>query len=353
MCNYASLNTYPREGLLYSYTDNAKYYPCHFVYREGDILYITTRQTRTPDDWETDIDFVDHPAIFGTRTIYTHRGAYISAQHVYENTKQFIKAHNGKIVFTGFSLGGTVAQILLPMALYDPEMAGKDMICLGFEGAPALEYAPPEAAERIFMFINQDDIITTMSGPNLYDTYRSAIEEKRFKEQITADVNSITMQGQFPDQLKKLLFGHIDSLTATMYAYHQDKNLLKVRYLQGTVFRLMKGVHYNYLNDSIVPATSINRILIYATAINDHSLWALSVKLSKIGVPPTPTPTPAPYNPDDGKVVKIKYSAFIASVSIAVLVITVLLIVCIIEFISIRRLKHDQKGYGSLSTNQF
>ena len=166
--NYmAGTADFPSEGLLLNFTDNSKYYPNHFVYNDSNTLYVITRYSLSDEDWQTDIDFHEVDVTFGNTTLKVHRGAYYSAQHVYQNTKKFMQQHNGRIIITGFSLGACVSSIMTPMALTDPDLAGKNIVTIALDGAPVMSYLPPEYTSKTFHFINNVDLITTISGQNL------------------------------------------------------------------------------------------------------------------------------------------------------------------------------------------
>lgn len=284
--HYWKNNSFPKDGLLYLYTDNKIYYPNHFVYNNSGILWICIRSTSSLDDWKTDFDMEEIDAKFGSRQMKVHRGFYWSAQHIYQNTKEYIMKHNGRIIFTGTSLGGTVCGVLAHMALTDPDLKGKDINSIGFAGAPCMEYVPVEYRKRIIQFVNQDDIITTVSIPNLYDTVRDAIEEGDVKQEIQSLVEKAKINASFYDNVAMMVNMSLDGIVERLNTYHKDKNSLKIRYIWGTVYHIKAANPYTPIKDLVVNATEINRVNIWGTAFQDHLLTNYKARLMMIDQKP-------------------------------------------------------------------
>lgn len=283
MCDWASNGNFPPGGLIYSYTDNKLYYPNHFVFNDTDILYVITRSTSSSVDWQTDFDLEEVNATFGNRTIKAHRGFYYSATHIYQNTKEYIKNFTGKkIIFTGTSLGGSVSAVLCHIANTDPDMEGKEIIAIGSASAPCMEYVPPQIQEKTLLFVNQDDIITTVSIPNIYDTYRDSIEINNFQNQLLDDINQINSTSSLFNAVKNLVKQYINVVNALVMKYHNDKNAIKVRYLWGKIMHLKVNSTNCFFNQTLVNTTSINRLNLWGTAFEDHSLSQYRTKVNKL-----------------------------------------------------------------------
>lgn len=231
MCIYAVRNTFPKENLQYAFTDNALYKPNHFVYKDGEILFVVTRSTSTPIDWQTDYDNEEVDATFGSRTMKAHRGFYYSGLTIYNHAKPYILKHNGPVIFTGTSLGGSMAGVLGHMALSDPNMKDRNINAIGFASAPSMEYVPEEYRKHIILLANHNDIVTRMNIPNMYDTYRDAIETGTFKEALLKDLNDHKVNKTVGVHIYNMTVDNIDRITETIYNYHKDKNIFKIRYL--------------------------------------------------------------------------------------------------------------------------
>ena len=140
--------------------------PFWFCLKSGNDIYVVIRGTNSMRDLVTDLNFIQVKAeIFGVNIVF-HLGFYVSARHIYNSIEHHLLSSTGKIIFTGHSFGGSVASILCIYAKLNPRLTDRCIRAYCYGPAPSSSYHNPEIEKCIAAFINEDDIVPTLTPKN-------------------------------------------------------------------------------------------------------------------------------------------------------------------------------------------
>jgi len=256
---YGGAKAFSGEKLIRAYEPPGMFHPHYFIIEDNDYLWIINRGTCSGDDWKTNFVFNESARKFGDEMIVVHEGFYFSAKNVFADMKETIlKYGNKRILMTGHSMGGAVTTMLHTMILTDPTTKFLDLYSIAFAPAPALEYVPQYANDRLISIVDHDDIIPTFCVPALYNVVKPIIPKwgipKVFlKIIIKISLTALKENGvPFGEDLYVACMGAIDTIIDRLSDYIKDQTCLKIKYLGGTIYRLKAG---NVFSQSIVPKT--------------------------------------------------------------------------------------------------
>lgn len=261
-------------GHLYYY--NAKSYigqPSFFIYKlnEGNKLFIGTKGSTNIND--ATINMAINP-IITNKGVFIN-GYYHAALYIYNYAYSFIKKHDGPIYFIGHSMGASVSTVLHCISSFDFFNA-KDINTIAFAPAPAIsENLNKSYGNKIITVINSEDIVPTISIPNIVNYLRKNVKIKIPWNFIKKIINfSLSLASCFSKTFnKKLVSSMKNALNDTIneivnYSNNQTKNI--IRYPPGTIFQFSL---YNpsYINCSIIkPENKINILALTSNSIKLH-----------------------------------------------------------------------------------
>lgn len=267
---YADFSNYTGQ-VLYSSTNCEIEKPVFFVYTQDDALFIIIRGSQDDEDFGTDAEFTETITDFGV----FHTGFYNAACYVYENTKEYINSWNGPIYFVGHSYGASVSQVLIVMSYF----YNKDInaYSLAYAPVPAMDLtADDKIQDRLYAIVNDDDIIPTLSIPNIY--------EKLHKIFPTISITPADILVGTLDSLLKLmkLTSAIDSgmfnmlwnavPTVVNAAKEYEKGVRKyVRFPAGNVYQLKLDNPKTLSDAQINPEIVLNSLAVQLNSLNDHN----------------------------------------------------------------------------------
>lgn len=262
--------------MIMASTNNEMYRPVFYLYERDSTLWVCVRGSGSQLDWNTDFEYNEMTATFGSNKINVHGGFYKSASNIYNDIKQKLYDYPGKILITGHSLGGAVASILSVMAMTDSKLTGKlsQMGGLCYAAAPALEYIPDNLVSKICIFVYNNDIVPTLSLPNAYNLLKPAIPKAgipTFLLKVALKTTCTILKDkkqEFSQTLYNSIMAKIDPIVDDIAAYHKDNNHIKVKNVVGTVYALNDNA--GKLSDCQVPGTHFNQLSISATSLDDH-----------------------------------------------------------------------------------
>ena len=156
--------------VVYSSTTCAICQPIFYILEsttESGVLYCAVRGSTDPADFSTDVIFTE------TRTSYGifHTGFYNASVFVYQSLEPFLLSGKYREVrLTGHSYGAAVSQVLHVMI--HNKITGVDVFSYAFAPVPAMNLAADDEVRKdMFAFVNDDDIVPTLSVPNCYKRF--------------------------------------------------------------------------------------------------------------------------------------------------------------------------------------
>lgn len=144
-------------SIIHYNLNNGLFNPVWYVGTSGKNLYVIIRGTDSLFDWVTDIPIY---TVVKTDDSY-HSGFYYAACNIFQQIKDTVNNHVNKgytIVFTGHSLGGSVAQILHHLF---SKYINNDKLCSYVFGAAASMGKTPakDIKSNCFSFVYCNDIV--------------------------------------------------------------------------------------------------------------------------------------------------------------------------------------------------
>lgn len=267
---YADFSNYTGQ-VLYSHTTCEIEKPVFFVYTQDNSLFIVTRGSQDDEDFGTDAKFTETVTEFGV----FHTGFLNAALYVYAETKDYINSWDGPVYFVGHSYGASVSQILNVMSYYyNPDL---NAYSFAFAPMPAMDItADDKIQDRLYAIVNDDDIIPTLSVPNVYEKFHVLYPTIRY---VPTDILVGTL-----DALLKLmkLTTAIDSGMYNMLwdavptivnaAKEYEKGVKKyVRYPAGNVYQLKINEPKTIEDAQINPEIALNTLAVQINSLNDHN----------------------------------------------------------------------------------
>jgi len=270
---YSGKSAFGNQLIKYS-TNNKKYHPNYFVVGSEETLFVVVRGSGSDADWQTNFDYHETAQKFGSDSIYCHTGFYKSAENIFNEIKDTIKTNTYKqVIVTGHSLGGAVTQVLGLMIMTNE--ATKDLVtyAIPFAPAPALQYIPKAYYKRIASIVNNDDIVTKLCIPCLYNMVKglipaSGVPKIFLKAALKTSLKAIKNNGlPFGESLYNNAMGSIDGIVDDLAEYHNNKSYLKVKYISGVIYRFTEN---SKVSNSIASPSSFQTLSISITCVQDH-----------------------------------------------------------------------------------
>ncbi|OHT01972.1 hypothetical protein TRFO_31046 [Tritrichomonas foetus] len=262
---------YPGQ-VLYSNLVCEKMKPIFYIYTQDGALFVAIRGSQDNEDFATDTMFTE------TKTEhreFIHSGFYGAAQFVFETVKQYTKGFTGPIYFTGHSYGAAVSQVMHVMQYHeDPTL---DVTSFAFAPVPSMNLeADDEIRDKMYAFVNDDDIIPTLSIPNCYKRFTFLFPTLHDipSDTIIDKVNSLLKIIKFTSILDSGLFNMIwDSVPIIVNAakqYEQGEPKY-VRYVSGTAYQLVEGKPKTLSKAKINQEIFLDTLSVTFSCLSDHN----------------------------------------------------------------------------------
>lgn len=247
--------------------------PVFYIYQQDDALFVAIRGSSAAEDWATDAAITETK---GNDSTFFHTGFYDAALYVFETVKQYTKGHTGPVYFTGHSYGASVSQIMhLLQHKEDPSI---NVTSFAFAPAPAMNLAADDdIRENMYSFVNDDDLIPTLSVPNCYKrfTFLFPTLHDYPSDVIINRVNTLLKIISFTSLLDQGTFNMVWDAVPTIviaakeYEVGQPKY---VRYVAGTAYRFEIGKPKSLSNAKINQEIFLDTLSISLSCITDHSV---------------------------------------------------------------------------------
>lgn len=224
--------------LLYYTTVCQVHQPLIYVYQQDGSLYIITRGSTDAPDFATDTEFGELELEYGV----FHGGFALAGQWVWSQVEEYVKNFDGPIYFTGHSYGAAVSGILHVIAhkLY-PQ---KEFYSYAYAPMPAMEVdAAAETKSNMYGFVNDDDIIPTLSIPNCFERVKllspliSIIPTSWLVGQIRGVLNLVSLTSVLDDEYYQMLYDAIPGIIDAAKAYEKGEAKY-VRFVVGQIYQI-------------------------------------------------------------------------------------------------------------------
>ena len=245
--------------------------PVYYVLKRDDGLFIMSRGSVDSEDWVTDLEFTEKETEYG---VY-HAGFFNASMYVYENAKPWIAEAKTPIYCVGHSYGASVATVLSTLIMHDfPE---KDTNCVAF--APAVAMSQEVNAtyyNKIVCFYNHNDIIPTLSVPNVYERFKwvftFSYPEEKVVEIIRTVISGIEhVLDPWSQEVYEGFYNAIPKLVELLYEYHEKQDL-KLRYIPGTVYHVYANKKVAKLTDNVIDVPNeLNIMGVHISGFIDHN----------------------------------------------------------------------------------
>ena len=260
------------KGTLFSKsTTNDFEMPTFYVYTQKDTLFIIIRGSNSAHDYLTDAEITETLTNYGI----FHTGFYKAALYVYKNTENIINKWKGKVFFVGHSYGGSVSQILVAISYYYKQDI--DAYAISYGPMPSMYISADDPInERIITINNNEDIVPTLSIPNVYQKFKfifPAIEKipiDNLVKKFNKIFNLIKLNNTDDTKLLTNLINSIPTIIRSVQDF--SKGVPKfVRYPAGNVYKLKLNRPKTLKNCKINPETDLNSLTVLFTSISDHN----------------------------------------------------------------------------------
>jgi len=268
--------------IIYNRTTASLHEPVFHIYEQDGVRYIINRGSTDACDFVADGEMVEMNTTYGT----FHTGFYKSAEYVYKYSLPYIKGFTGPVYFVGHSMGGAVSTIL--QIMYATDIPNQDFNTIAFAPVPAADTALNATfADKIISFANDQDIVPTLSIPNMYNLLkkRDPLIDHSPRDAIIALFKDIMSVVEITHALDQELYD------AILEAFPDDLNSLLdygkgavrvVRYPLGTVIRVSRHSSTPMDNSIVDPISEYEMLRVKLTCISDHFLQNYGEAIDKI-----------------------------------------------------------------------
>ena len=263
-------------GLVYkNSTYDSPYHPVFYVYSQDNTLFVITRGSKSYDDFATAAIFSEMTTEYGT----FHTGYYKAALYVWEEVKDYVRDFPGKVVFVGHSYGAAVAQILHIFANAKfPRNAHKNSMpyeSYCFAAPPAMdEKAYAHIKDYMYTFVNDDDIVPTLSIPNCLNRFHlfapviSIIPQDVFTKAVLDLLKVINITSLLDQQLFNMIYKAVPTCVNAIKECEAGVPKF-VKYTGGTVFQMKIGSPKK-LTQCLIDQSTLNMLSITLNSVKNH-----------------------------------------------------------------------------------
>jgi hypothetical protein len=255
--------------LLYSNLNVDFEQPVFYVYQLESSLWVVNRGSVNLIDFLTCAEFNETTTPYGT----FHLGIYQAALFTLAGARSYIERFEGPIYFTGHSYGGTVAPVALVIASKD--FPHKDLNAIGFASMPPMDNTTSRLhKDKIATFVNNVDIVPTLSVPNAYVTLSNLIPflSEIDEEALIAVLEDILdwfwffLPTDVYDAIREVIPAVADAILA--YSHGEERD---VRYPPGHVYQIFKDQPKRLADSEVDPAKALNALSLSIQAFEDHA----------------------------------------------------------------------------------
>lgn len=258
--------------VLYSSTVCEKMKPVFYIYTQDDALFIIVRGSQDSADFATDTIFSE------TRTenrMYFHTGFYNASLYVLETARNYIKDFKGKVYFCGHSYGAACSQVM--HVLIHQEFPDVDAYSFAYAPVPSMDMqADDDIRDRMYAFVNSDDIIPTLSIPNCYQRFTflfptlSAYETDTIINRINTLLKIVRFTSLVETEMFNMIWDAVPIIVTAAKEYEAGAPKY-VRYISGTAYQLYTGSPAKLSESKINQEIFLNKLSISLSCITDHS----------------------------------------------------------------------------------
>lgn len=210
--------------------------PVFYVLKKDETLFVVTRGSQNTCDFETVLDMDDVITPYGT----FHSGFFKAGKYVYDSVKTLLD-NNTHVYFIGHSYGGAVSAscvaMLKSMNVHAPVTA------ITFGCPPVMHSENQEVKAAILSFVNDYDMIPTLSAPNLLRLMQERLktdmpEKSAMRDEFLQVLDSYKTDGvPAGAQVVAALKAAAELFVEKAWA-HSQGNIQKVRFPPGILYHI-------------------------------------------------------------------------------------------------------------------
>ena len=264
--------------MLLSSTEHGPYKPTFYVYQYKNDVYVSIKGSKDQSDFIVDFDYKEEEQKFGKYKIKVHGGFCLSAQYIYPKIQKILKNFTkGNIYFTGHSMGASIATILGLYALTDNNWKNKNIGVIAIAPAPCVSGIPETYIGKFVNFINENDIVPTLSISNGFHMIEPIVPKTNFakplvKLALQAAVKALdTFKSSFTDLFIETLSNTLDDIVDDIYQYKIDRSSIAVKSLKGKTYKITSDGSSSLASYSFNPEQA-KTLSIGPNSIKSHSI---------------------------------------------------------------------------------
>ncbi|OHS95030.1 hypothetical protein TRFO_10746 [Tritrichomonas foetus] len=264
-----NIDTKYQGQILYSNLDCRKEKPVFYIFKLDGVLYVSTRGSSDAADFATDVIFEETKTDYGI----FHTGFFDAASFVYDSLKNYLD-DSTEVRLVGHSYGAAVSQVLHVMLhRYNPSVR---VTSFAFAPVPSMnQIADDEVRDDMYAFVNDDDIIPTLSIPNCYKKFTFLfptlhnIPSDTIIEKVDGLLKIIKFTSILDEGTFNMIWDAVPIIVINAKAYEEDVPKY-VRYVSGKVYQLKAGRPKALSRALINQEIFLDELSVTLNCISDH-----------------------------------------------------------------------------------
>lgn len=256
--------------VLYESTTNEIEKPVFYVYTQDQALFIITRGSYSDADFSTDAKISETIQDFGV----FHTGFFNAASYVYDQTKDYINSWNGPVYFLGHSYGASVSQILGVLTYH--YNTSVDFYSFAYAPMPSMDLAADDRiVDRLYAFVNDDDIVPTLSVPNCYQKFHILyptihnIPTDVLVNSMNVIVSIMHLTSAIDTGMYSMIYNAIPEIVIAAKEYETGVPKY-VRYPSGNVYQLKINEPKSLETARVNPEIALTTLSVTFNSLSDH-----------------------------------------------------------------------------------
>jgi hypothetical protein len=269
----ADFSSFPGK-VLFASTTVVVFQPAFFVYEQDSNLYIITRGSTDPADFETDMEFVEEKRDFGT----FHGGFLKASEWIWPQIEKYIRDWKGTVYFTGHSYGGAVSSVLYVMAHHFLPVEGDHYQAYAYAPPACMSLASAEKYKKnLFAFANGDDFAPTLSVGNVFKRLKilypviGVIPTNWLVDELRGALALAKTTGLIDELYYRAIYEAIPAVVLACKEYEWGI-AYDVRYVVGTVYQIDSKIPLRLADCLIDPVEKLNVLSLSVDCIERHHM---------------------------------------------------------------------------------
>ena len=258
-------------SLLHYTTECYIHQPLIYVFQHETGLFVVTKGSSEAPDFRTDMEFSQVINEFGV----FHGGFVNAALWVWDQVKDFVVNYDGPVHFCGHSYGASVSAVLHVIA--KASCPDKDFYSYSYAQMPCMELETAELTkETMYTFVNEDDIIPTLSVPNCFERIKllspliSIIPSSWITAQLRGVIKLVKVVGAIEEEFMNMIYDSIPEIVEDAKAY--EKGIEKyVRFVAGNIYHIDSDESLKVAETLIDPTETLSCLSLTTDCISRHA----------------------------------------------------------------------------------